>query len=186
MRCPYCNTSLFDNSEECPSCMLTFPRTCKVAGTLPRLEHIVADNARVLSGSDVKGIKKRIAEIKERFPQTVMQVATLNFPKEHPFSMYAFWVMNVGDFAGKQNRGAKNYSVLILLDPSRQESAISQGYGFENRLPDPAIDHLLVLAGPHFAAGKWAKGIHVLLDGLEMLFESVATEEHTEALADEF
>jgi hypothetical protein len=62
------------------------------------------------------------------------------------------------------------------VDPFRQESAIVPGYGLESLLKQEALDHLLEMSGPAFGEGKWLIGFEVLLDGLELLLETISVE----------
>lgn len=177
IRCPYCQTPLQASAPECPSCRLTYPRTCALVGALPRLAPMVADTTRSLKTSDSAKIKNRILDIQRRFPQLVLQVVMHQFPEEHPFSMHVFWLFNAGSFAGDGNRGKDNHALLLAIDPQRGESAIIPGYGLEPFLGTEAVDHLLELAGPAWEAGRWADGIFRVLDGLDQWLETIALPE---------
>lgn len=179
IRCPYCQTPLRPNVAECPACMLTFPRTSALVGALPRLSPIVADTIGCLRGGDSTKLNRRIQKLQQRFPQLTVQVVMHRFPAEHPFTMHAFWLFNAGAFAGEFKRGKDNRALLIAVDPYRQESAIVPGYGLEPLLQQEALDHLLEMSGPAFGDGKWLIGFEVLLDGLELLLETVSTEGET-------
>ncbi len=159
---------------ECSACKLTFPRTSALLGALPRLMPVVADTTRSLTASDQVKLKGRIDKIQQRFPQLVLQIVVHGFPAEHPFGMHAFWLFNAGNFAGDSQRGKENHALLIALDPLRSEVAIVPGYGLETLLKAEALDHLLVLAGPAWENLRWAEGLFQVLEGLDLLFESVA------------
>lgn len=174
MLCPYCQTPIRANAPECPACMLTFPRTSALVGAFPRLNPIVADTTGLLPKGLVSKIIKTIQRLQRRFPQLVVQVVMHGFPNEHPFSMYAFWLLNAGAFAGEGKRGPDNHTLLILIDPYRHESAIVPGYGLEPLLSREAIDHLLEMSGPAFQSWRWQLGFEVLIEGLEQLLVSVS------------
>ena len=173
-RCPYCQTLLRIDAPECPSCMLTFPRTSKLVGALPRLSTTVADTTGLLRGGVAGKISKGIQRLQRRYPQLVVQLVMHRFPAEYPFSMHAFWLFNAGAFAGEGKRGKDNHALLILIDPYRQESALVPGYGLEPLLKQEALDHLLEMSGPAFQSSKWQLGLEVLLEGLEQLLETVS------------
>ncbi len=160
--------------------MLTFPRTSALVGALPRLSPIVADTIGCLRGGDSTKLNRRIQKLQLRFPQLIVQVVMHRFPAEHPFSMHAFWLFNAGAFAGEFKRGKDNRALLIVVDPYRQESAIVPGYGLEPLLKQEALDHLLEMSGPAFGDGKWLIGFEILLDGLELLLETVSSEGETQ------
>jgi uncharacterized membrane protein YgcG len=182
MQCPFCQTLLKANASECPACRLTFPRTSALVGALPRLAPVVADTTRSLRTAEQGRLEARIAEIQRRFPQLVMQVVMHQFPDEHPFSMHVFWLFNAGNFAGDSHRGKDNHALLIALDPTRGEAAIMPGYGLESFLKPEALAHLLELAGPAWNDRRWADGVLQVLDGLDLLLESVAVPEDAAAL----
>ncbi len=174
MRCPFCQTPLRADAQECAACRLTYPRTATLVGTLPKLSPVVADTTRSLDSASQAKLKKRISVIQRRFPQLVMQVVMHSFPADHPFSMYVFWLFNAANFAGDSRRGKDNHALLIAIDPQRGESAIMPGYGLETLLKTEALDHLLELAGPAWKETRWTDGIFTVLDGLDQLLESIA------------
>lgn len=179
MECPFCQTVAKADAIECLACRLTFPRTNALLGALPRLAPTVADTTRSLSASDQVKLKARIGKIQQRFPQLVLQIVMHGFPGEHPFGMHAFWLFNSGNFAGDSQRGKVNHALLVALDPLRNEAAIVPGYGLETLLKAEALDHLLELAGPAWNDLRWAEGLFQVLDGLDLLLESVAIPDHT-------
>lgn len=144
---------------------------------MPRLTPIVADTTGQLGRAVAGKISKSIQRLQIRFPQLTVQLVMHSFPKEHPFSMHAFWLFNAGAFASEEKRGNDNHALLILIDPYRKESAIVPGYGLEPLLSQDALDHLLEMSGPAFLASKWQLGLEVLLEGLERLLETVSVED---------
>ncbi len=164
--------------------MLTFPRTGALVGAVPRLNPVVADTTGEL-GRGVSGkINKRILSLQRRFPQLVVQLVMHKFPKEHPFSMHAFWLFNAAAIAGEGKRGNKNHAIMIVVDPARTEATIVVGYGLEPILRQEALNHLLEMSGPAFQSGKWLLGLEEMLDGLGQLLDSVSLVETAESFAD--
>jgi uncharacterized membrane protein YgcG len=146
----------------------------------------VSDNTGSLSSSEINKLRKRVAALQRRFPQLVLQIVLRALPKEHPFSLHAFWLFNAGAFAGEGRRGKNNHAILLLIDPVRKESALMPGYGLEPLLREEALGHLLDLAGPVWDAGLWAEGIERVLAGLDKLLESVAVAEESVVADGEF
>lgn len=186
MRCPYCQSALHPQTTECPSCRLTYPRTSTLLGAMPRLAPGVSDTTGSLTAREINKLRKRVAAIQRRFPQLTLQIVVRAMPQDHPFSLYAFWLFNGGAFSGEGRRGANNHGILLLIDPSRQESALIPGYGLEPLLKPEALGHLLDLAGPVWDARMWMEGIERVLGGLEKLLESVGAPEETSAASGEF
>ncbi|MGD9417366.1 MAG: TPM domain-containing protein [Verrucomicrobiota bacterium JB025] len=177
MRCPYCNSALHDSAYECPNCQLSFARAKKILGALPRMDPTVADTTRRLSSADQTKLRRRINELRQQFPELVLQIVIHEFPDGLPLSLHVFWMFNAASFAGDSKRGKNNHSILIALDPRREESAVIPGYGLEPFFTDEALGHLLELAGPAWETGRWTDGFMRVLDGLEPWLESVAIPE---------
>jgi hypothetical protein len=113
-------------------------------------------------------------------PQVVMH----RFPAEHPFSMHAFWLFNAADFAGTSHRGRDNHALMLAIDPYREEAAIVPGYGLEPFLTSESLDRLLDLASSAWQDLRWTDGILRVLDGLDLLLESIARPEEAGAQHD--
>lgn len=177
MRCPFCQNPVHIGAPECPSCRLTYPRTSQLVGAVPRLQPMVADTTRSLKAGEIRKLQGRIEQIQRRFPQLTLQVVMHQFPADHPFSMYVFWLFNAASFAGESNRGKNNHAILLAIDPARSEAAIMPGYGLEPFLNHTAVDHLLELAGPLWQSSRWADGILRVLDGLDSWLETIARPE---------
>lgn len=174
------------DAGECHACRLTYPRTSTLLGVMPRLTQGVADTTGLLSAVGREKLKKRIAVIQRRFPQLVPQVVINAFPAEHPFAMHAFWLFNAGKFAADSNRGKENHTLLVALDPVRNEAAIVPGYGLEPYLTTEALDHLLELAAPDWKNQLWADGLLKVLGGLDPLLESIAVPEDNSGATGEY
>ncbi len=162
--------------------MLTFPRTVSLLGATPRMMPGVSDSTSSLSPAEQAKIRKKILQIQRSFPQLTLQVVMRSMPADHPFSLYAFWLFNAGAFAGESRRGKNNHAILLLVDPTRHESALIPGYGLEELLTPEALGHLLDLAGPVWTSGMWFEGIDRVLEGLNKLLATVGMAE--ESLAD--
>lgn len=171
---------------ECPACRVTFPRASALLGAVPRLTPGIADSGRKLSTAETTKIRRVMADLTRKFPQLVVQIVLHSFPKEHPFSLHAFWLFNAGSFAGDSRRGANNHTVLLVIDPDRAESALMVGYGIESLISEDALDHFQELAGPAWELQRWGDGILRVLDGLDRWLESVADPIDQNALKGEF
>ena len=134
----------------------------------------VSDSTGSLTESDQAKIRRQIAGIQRKFPQVILQVVMRSLPAAHPFSLYAFWLFNAGAFAGQSQRGKNNRVILLVVDPTRKESALMPGYALESLLPPEALDHLLDLASPAFEDGSWVQGIENVLSGLGKLLATIA------------
>jgi len=174
MECPYCKTRIEATAAECPACRVTFPRASALLGAVPRLTTGVSDERGLMSPAEVAKVRAATRALREKFPQLMVQVVIHRFPAEHPIGLHAFWLFNAASFSGDTNRGANNHTALIVVDPGRLESSIVLGYGLEGQVSQEVLDHLQELAGPAWAAGRWADGLLTVLDGMDRLFESIS------------
>lgn len=186
MRCPYCQTLLQASAGECPACRLSYPRTCTLLGAVPRLTPLLADTTHTLQSAEHARIKRRITGIQRRFPQLVPQVVMHVFPAQHPFPMHVFWLFNAADLAGSSHRGRANHSLMLAIDPDRGEAAIIPGYGLEGFLTEDLLGRLLELAAPAWAEKRWTDGIIRVLDGLDVMLETIAVADPSEAGAGDY
>lgn len=183
MRCPFCQTMLRPNAEDCPSCKLSYPRAQVLLGAVPRLSAMVADTTRTLHLGEISKLRRRISDIQEKFPQLVLQVVMHEFPTEHPFALHVFWLFNAASLAGDGRRGKENHGLILVIDPQRGESALMPGYGLEPFLAGDALDHLLELASPAWEQRRWVEGILRVIDSLDSWLETIAVPEQKEQLS---
>lgn len=176
MLCPYCQTVLTETAQECPGCQMNLSRAATLLGPVPRLEIGISDDTLALSNKDRSLLHKRIESIEQRFPQVTIQVTCHSFPSEHPFSLYVFWMFNMGGISAESAKAGDNHTILLALDPVAGNSSIMVGYGLEPFLGEPALNHLLEVAEPAWIDQAWAEGIGIVLDGLEPLLECAVKE----------
>lgn len=182
MLCPSCQTPLKPDAGKCPSCQLSYPRNSSLLSELPPLTPGIADTTGLLDVPTKASLEKRLLAIQRRFPQLVPQIVVETFSKQYPLSLHAFWIFNAENFIANSARGKENHTLLIALDPVRNEAAIVPGYGLEPVLPPEALDQLLELAAPAWDQHHWDDGLIKLLDGLDSLLESVALSEELDAV----
>jgi len=176
MRCPYCRTVVEEQAAECPSCQLSYQRTTALLGSLPRIMPNMQDASVILSPRELRKLKAHVRKLEDRFPQVRWHLVVQNLPLDRPIDLYAFWIFNSGMLAMEADKGAENRDIMVLLDPSSHRVAMMVGYGLEPFLQQQALDHLLSSIEPMWSAGQWLAGFLALLDGLDALLESAATQ----------
>ena len=174
MRCPYCRTALEENSAECPSCKLTLSRATALLGPVPRFVIGLGEALRVLDKKDLKKLGVRVDEMQRRFPQVKMHIIVRDFPTNHPFDLFLFWIFNHAGLSEEAHKGGENRDVLLVVDPSQARCGLIVGYGLEPLLREETLDHLLELAEPAFREQRWLDGFMTIVDGLDQLLESAA------------
>lgn len=176
MLCPYCREPLSELSPECPGCKLELRRAAALLGPIPQIEAGICDQVEALDRRSYTRIRRRIERIDRRFPQVRIQILCRSFPRDHPLALYAFWIFNLGGISIGEEKGGDNHTVLLTLDPLAKKSAITIGYGIEPFIGEADLERLLDLGESAWQEKEWGQGILRVLDGLELLFESVIRE----------
>lgn len=176
MRCPYCKSPLTENSSECPSCKLTLSRASALLGPVPLFGHTLAEMARLLNKGEVKQLQTLLDKVKRRFPQINIHTLIREFPENHPFDLYLFWIFNNAGLSEEAHKGGENRDILIAVDPAQTRVGMIVGYGLEPFLRDEALDHILAKAEPLFRQQKWLDGFVSIIKDLDQLLEVTAIE----------
>lgn len=171
MHCPYCLTLLSEDTSECPGCRLNLSRASALLGPLPMVNPRICDQPDLLDVTAQKRLLRRMDRFEHRFPQIRLQLLCRNFPSEHPFSLYLFWIFNLGRISSDLEKGGKNRVILLAVDPGSARAGIMPGYGIEPFLKIEDLNALLESAEQHWIASAWADGFSRLIDGLEILLE---------------
>ena len=172
MRCPYCRTPLTEHSPECPACRLTLDRAATLLGPIPRMLPGIGDLAGLLRTGDKKRIRRAITRIEWNFPQVHFHLLVHSFSAEHPFELNVFWFFNSGGISGEHEKGGKNHTILLAIDPDQAKAALMVGYGLEPFVSSAAIDQILQQAGPDLATGNWTAATIRVIEATERLLES--------------
>ncbi len=178
MRCPYCRHSLKELSPECPGCRLNLQRATAILGPVPRIELTVSDSTDALSKGGHRQIRKRIKALHERFPQVDFQVVIRNFPEDHPFELYVFWLFNQGALHSDHHKAGDNHGVLLVIDPVTGRSSLMVGYGLEPFIAESSLDEVLAMAAAAWIDREWAEGVMLAIDALEARLEGALNEIH--------
>ncbi|MBK1825944.1 hypothetical protein [Haloferula rosea] len=171
MHCPYCRTLLSETSPECPGCRLNLARASALLGPVPIVKNRICDQPRLLDPAAQNRLLRRMDRFERRFPQVRLQVLCRTFPTEHPFSLYLFWIFNLGRISSDLEKGGNNRVILLALDPQSSRSGIMPGYGLEPFLDQNELDELLASIDEIWGRHAWDEGFIKLIDGLDSILE---------------
>lgn len=175
MHCPYCQSTVREDSAACPRCGLTMEKASAFFGTVPRLDPAVSDTAGVLGSGDIRRLKRAIAEFERKFPQAGFTAAFMALPPDTPGPTYTVWVFNRCHPAGEHRQGEDNRHVLLLVDTEGGGAWMTLGYGLEPFVGTRHLQQCIDAAAPHFAAGRWAEGALAALAELDALLREIIT-----------
>ena len=172
MHCPYCRATVTENAEECPACRLNLSRASALLGPVPMVNPRICDQPDLLDPAARTRLVKRLDKFERRFPQIRLQILCRNFPSDHPYALYLFWIFNLGRISSDLEKGGKNRVILIGLDPHSSRGGIMPGYGIEPFLRTEDLDAVLNSANEAWSKGAWGEGFLQIIDGLDSLLES--------------
>ena len=173
MQCPYCQATLTETSEECPSCQLSLQRANALLGPMPRFGKGLVDTLGMLEKGAGKKISNALNTISRRFPQVEMHLLIKEFDPQYPLSTHLFWLLNQGEFCASDRKDGKNHSILLGLDPRQGSIGLIVGYGLEPFLAQKALDHVLEKAQASLGSADHTKAILTIIDSLQELMEEI-------------
>lgn len=142
-------------------------------GPIPRLAKGLNDTVALLDAPAGKKIQLALTHLASKFPQVDMHILIRHFDPQYPISTHLFWLFNQGEFCAEDQKGGKNHSILLALDPKHGRIGLIVGYGLEPFLPRKALDHTLEKAQPSLGASDYAKALLTVIDALEHLMAGV-------------
>lgn len=131
----------------------------------------ICDQPRLLDDSARSRLIRRMDRFERRFPQVRLQILCRNFPNDHPYPLYLFWIFNLGRICSEVEKGGSNRVILMAVDPNSSRSGIMPGYGLEPFLDKHELDELLTTAEESWSRDAWEDGFQSLIAGLERTLE---------------
>ncbi len=174
MRCPSCQQAVTESLTACPQCGLSLPALEQMIGIAPTLKPYVTDMAGVLRGSELRGLRRRLARLEHRFPQVRCAVVIGSPPGQISLPLFAFWLFNKGGLTSAVERGGSNRLVMIVLDPDAGKLACMIGYGLEPFVGEGRLTACLQAALAGIASGQTGKGLEACIAELDTHLTEVA------------
>lgn len=173
MRCPACQSAVFENDAACRQCGFTLEAADRAFGVPPQLQKPVTDPKRVLPMLGRRRVERAIAALERRYPQVEIAVLLLDVPKQAPVGVYAFWLFNRGQLSSAVEKGGENRLVMLLVDVEAERAAIMTGYGLEPFVQDNQLQMCLNRFSQQAERGGLADGIDGFLKELDVQFKTV-------------
>ncbi|MBL9133508.1 MAG: TPM domain-containing protein [Verrucomicrobiaceae bacterium] len=173
MRCPACQSPVFENDAACRQCGFTLEAADRVFGVPPALHKPLTDPGRVLSMLARRRLEKCVARIEHHYPQVEVAVLLLEVPAQAPLGVYAFWLFNRGQLSSAVEKGGENRLVMLLVDLQTERAVVMAGYGLEPFLPESQLVMCLNRFSQQARRGGLADGIDGFLNELDLQFKTV-------------
>ncbi len=156
MHCPYCQQSLTEVSVQCGACGLDLGRLDAVLGIPPVIAAGVKDTGNVLGKAGARQVRGALGRFEARFPQVQVALVVEPGPVVVPLRTWAWWLFNRGQFSSALDKGSVNRDVMLVVDPSRRQAAMTIGYGLEPFVGPRDLAKALEAGVGALAAGEWA------------------------------
>ncbi len=173
MRCPACQSPVFENDPACRQCGFTLEAADRAYGVPPALHKPVTDPRRVLSGLARRRVMRKVTQIEHLYPQVEVAVLLLDVPRQTPMSAYAFWLFNRGQLSSAVEKGGENRLIMLLIDVESDKAAAMTGYGLEPFLQERQLQMCVTRFSQLAARGGLAEAIEGFLRELDVQLRSV-------------
>ncbi len=167
MHCPYCQHTLTEDAAQCAACGLSLDRLDGVLGLPPMLRAGVTDFDEVLSAAETRRVTRALRQFRERFPQTQLAVLFGTAPATVPLRTWVWWLFNRSQFSLALDKGFVNRDILLVIDPTRRQAALTIGYGLEPFVGKRDLTDALAAGRVALEAGEWAEACREILIALD-------------------
>lgn len=173
MRCPACQSPVFENDAACRQCSFTLEAADRAFGVPPALHKPLTDASGALSRLARRRVEKSISQIEHRYPQIEVAVLLLNVPKQAPMSAFAFWLFNRGQLSSAVEKGGENRLVMLLVDLESERAVVMTGYGLEPFVQEAQLEMCLNRFSQQAQRGGLVDGIDGFLKELDVQLKTV-------------
>ncbi len=143
MNCPHCSAAISSGQGACLACGFSATAIRAYLGSdWVRLERIT-DVSNRLNLRDTRHIEVVLDEFEHRFPQCFMAAYVGVLPETLTLRDLGFWLINHGAFHTHQLTRRNDFAIVMLVDPLREEVALTVGYALEQILTEPVLTKIL-------------------------------------------
>ena len=167
MRCPSCLAVLQAPADACPACGFSLAALDKKFGTVPKNYRYITDVALYFDQRERDTIEKKLAEIERNFPGLYLSVMTMEVHHGFKPREYLFWLMNRCQFAPRDCRLERSFSLVLFFDSGSRTVSLTTGYALERSLSEEVLQTILDAAIPQFKKDHFLRGTIAILDDLK-------------------
>ena len=153
--------------EACPKCGFTLAALDKRFGTVPKNYRFMTDLALYFEQRERDTIEKTLTDIERNFPGLYISVMTMEVHPGFKPREYLFWLMNRCQFAPRDCRLDRSFSLVLFFDSSSRTVLLTTGYALERSLSEEVLQTILESAIPHFRKESFLRGTIAVLDDVK-------------------
>jgi hypothetical protein len=143
MNCPHCSASIATGQASCLACGFSAAAIRAYLGSdWVRLERIT-DVSNRLNLRETRHIEVVLDEFERRFPQCFMAAYIGVLPDTLTLRDLGFWLINHGAFHTHQVARRNDFAIVMIVDPLREQVALTVGYALEQILTEPVLLKIL-------------------------------------------
>jgi uncharacterized membrane protein YgcG len=118
-----------------------------------RLERITDVSGR-LNLRETRHLETVLDEFERRFPQCFMAAYCGALPETLTLPDLGFWLINHGAFQTHQISRRNDFAIVMLVDPLREQAAITVGYALEPILTETVLSAILAKVRTKLRQGR--------------------------------
>jgi hypothetical protein len=138
-----------------------------VLGIPPVIAAGIKDPGNALGKAGARQVRAALGRFEARFPQVQVALVVEPGPMVVPLRTWAWWLFNRGQFSSALDTGSVNRDVMLVVDPSRHQAAMTIGYGLEPFVGPQDLAKALEAGAVALAAGEWAVACCQILVALD-------------------
>lgn len=178
MKCPHCSALLSASQASCMACGFSATAIRAYLGAdWVRLERIT-DVAGRLNLRETRHLETVLDEFERRFPQCFMAAYIGVLPDTLTLPDLGFWLINHGAFQTHQITRRNDFAIVMLVDPLREQAAITLGYALERILPEPTLLDILKKLRRPLQRGQVAEAIEAACRQVDQVLRKPGRREH--------
>ena len=167
MKCPSCAAPVDEPVARCPHCRISLQKLDMKFGMVPRHSRYLSDRSGVLALNEMEEIREALRLFEKKYPQILFSVFVAELGVNGGSAReYAFWLANRARFSSVEKKEADNFDLLLVIDVSTKEAALTTGYGLEAHVSEQDLEDALHAASNSFRENQLAEGIQVCIDFL--------------------
>jgi len=143
MNCPHCSAAIVPAQGACLACGFSATAIRAYLGSdWVKLERITDISGR-LNLRETRHVEMVLDEFEQRFPQCFMAAYVGVLPDTLTLRDLGFWLINHGAFQTHQLTRRNDFAIVMVVDPGREQVALTMGYALEHILTEPVLAKIL-------------------------------------------
>jgi uncharacterized membrane protein YgcG len=173
VRCPACQTAVFENDAACRQCGFSLDAADHALGVPPTLQKPLTDPKGLVPSLARRRLLRAVSHFEHRYPQVEIAVVVLEVPPQVPAGVYAFWLFNRGQLSSAVETAGDNHLVMLLIEAASERAVVMAGYGLEPFVQANQLQMCLNRYSQAARRGSLVDGALAFLEELDVQFKTV-------------